>query len=383
MKNRRTFGGIRRLPSRRWQAYYTGPDLKRHTAPETFTAKIDAEAWLAAERSHTEDPESWEPPKKRLEAALARRARENARTFGPFAQDWLEHRNLADRTRHGYADLLDRYILPEFGDIPLTDIERLTVNAWHRKTATGRPHQRKHAYDLLRAIMNSALDDELISVNPVRIRGAGSVKRTGRTEPASLEELEILVAETPEQYRLMVLLAAWCALRRGELAELRRADVDTRRGVLRIRRAVVFVPGQGPIVKEPKTEAGSRDVAIPPYLLPIVREHLLKHTQPGADGLLFSSSRGNVLRDSTVGRWYYPAREAAGRPDLRFHDLRHTGAVFAAQSGATIAELMHRLGHTTPAAAMRYQHAVAERDHEIARRMSDVATQHSKEGFTP
>ena len=58
----------------------------------------------------------------------------------------------------------------------------------------------------------------------------------------------------------------------------------------------------------------------------------------------------------------------------RFHDLRHTGAVLAAlaaQSGATLAELMHRLGHTTPAAAMRYQHAAAERDREIARRYRD------------
>ena len=64
------------------------------------------------------------------------------------------------------------------------------------------------------------------------------------------------------------------------------------------------------------------------------------------------------------------AHDGAGRPDLRFHDLRHTGAVLAAQSGATLAELMHRLGHTTPAAAMRYQHAATERDREIAHRMS-------------
>jgi integrase len=290
-----------------------------------------------------------------------------------FAEDWLEHRDLADRTRYGYRDLLDRYILPSFADTPLTKIDRSAVQVWHRQTAPGKPHRRKQAYDLFRAIMNTALDDELISVNPVRIRSAGSVKRTGKTEPATLEELRTLVAASPERYQLMVLLAAWCALRRGELAELRRSDVDAERGVLKIRRSVVFVPGRGPVVKGPKTAAGSRDVAIPPNLLPIVRKHLLEHTQPGAAGLLFPSPRGQALRDSTVGRWYYPAREAAGRPDLRFHDLRHTGAVYAAQVGATIAELMHRLGHTTPAAAMRYQHAAEERDRELARRMSAMA----------
>jgi len=73
----------------------------------------------------------------------------------------------------------------------------------------------------------------------------------------------------------------------------------------------------------------------------------------------------------TRGGWgYYHARHFAGRDDLRIHDLRHTGAVLAAQTGATLAELMSRLGHSTPQAALRYQHAAAERDHEIARRLS-------------
>ena len=63
-------------------------------------------------------------------------------------------------------------------------------------------------------------------------------------------------------------------------------------------------------------------------------------------------------------------REAADRKDLRWHGLRHTGAVLAAQTGATLAELMGRLGHSTPGAAMRYQHAAAVRDTEIARRLS-------------
>ena len=68
------------------------------------------------------------------------------------------------------------------------------------------------------------------------------------------------------------------------------------------------------------------------------------------------------------------AKALAGRPDLTFHALRHTGAVLAAASGATIAELMARLGHTTPAMAMRYQHAAADRDRVIADALSRLAT---------
>jgi integrase len=74
-------------------------------------------------------------------------------------------------------------------------------------------------------------------------------------------------------------------------------------------------------------------------------------------------------------RVFYRARAAAGRPDLRFHDLRHTGAVLAAQTGATLAELIGRLGHSTPGAALRYQHAAQGRDMEIAKALSALATQ--------
>jgi integrase len=72
-------------------------------------------------------------------------------------------------------------------------------------------------------------------------------------------------------------------------------------------------------------------------------------------------------------RHFYKARDAASRPDLHFHDLRHSGAVLAALTGATLAELMSRLGHSTPAAAMRYQHAAQGRDQAIAEALSRIA----------
>jgi integrase len=190
-------------------------------------------------------------------------------------------------------------------------------------------------------------------------------------QPATLAELETIVAELPDRYQLMALLAAWCAMRFGELTELRRGDVDLRANRVKIRRGVVRVDGEF-IIGPPKSDAGVRDVAIPPHLLPMVRDHLARHTASGKDALLFpAAADGNHhMAPSTLYKVYYPARKAAGRPDLRWHDLRHTGAVLAAQTGATLAELMGRLGHSTPGAAMRYQHAAADRDAEIARRLS-------------
>jgi len=277
---------------------------------------------------------------------------------------------LAARTRAHYQSLLDAHILPTFGKVELRHITPEKVDEWYAVTAVGRPTLQAHSYALLRTILATAVDRNLIrTANPARIRGAGQTERARKVRPASLAELETITNAMPERYRLMVLLASWCALRFGELAELRRGDIDARNGVIHVRRGVVRAAGET-IVKAPKSEAGVRDVAIPPHLMPLVREHLLKHTEPGKDGLLFPARNGGHLQPSSLYRVYYRAREAAGRPDLAFHHLRHTGAVLAAQTGATLAELMSRLGHSTPAAAMRYQSASQERDSEIARRLS-------------
>jgi integrase len=103
-----------------------------------------------------------------------------------------------------------------------------------------------------------------IPVNPAHIRGAGNSTRVHKIEPATLPELIQLVAATrPERYRLMILLAAWCALRFGKQTELRRGDIDLTNGVIRVRRGVVRAAGEI-VVDTPKTAAGTQDVAIAP-----------------------------------------------------------------------------------------------------------------------
>jgi len=89
--------------------------------------------------------------------------------------------------------------------------------------------------------------------------------------------------------------------------------------------------------------------------------------------LLFPDRQDQNRRPSAFARAWHTARAAAGRDDLKFHHLPHTGAVLAAQSGATLADLMGRLGHTTPAMAMIYQHTAADRDRLIADRLSQIA----------
>ena len=359
---RETFGNVRKLPSGRFQARYTGPDGREHRAPTTFETKRDATAWLAMQQADI-TRRTWLPGVSGKDVP----------TLAEFAPAWLEDRDLKPRTRSHYADLLDRFILPTLGDLRLQTITPEHVEDWHRALGRSTPTYRAHAYTLLRTIMGAAVEQRLTAANPCHIPGASNVKRRKQIEPATPEELDVIVENLPERYRAMILLAAWCALRFGELAELRRADVDLRRGIVSVTRGVTYADGET-VVGTPKSEAGIRDVTIPPHVVPAVDEHLRNHVPRSPDALLFPAADGvSHMATSTLYRVWYPAREAAGRPDLRFHDLRHTGLVRAAQAGATLAELMGRGGHSTTTAALVYQHAARGRDAEIAAAMSRAA----------
>jgi integrase len=371
---KRAFGNIRRLPSKRYQVRFTAPDGTYVTAPRTFAARIDAEAYLA-DRRRDIDGQLWNPKAPTV-------AKPDRKTFRVYAEQWLAERQINGRpikarTRQHYRGILDRELLPAFGDRPLSAITSAEVRAWYADTLVDSATMRAHTYSLLKTILASAVadEDEVIEVNPCRIKGAGSVERVHTVRPATVAEIEALTAKMPDRLQLAVTCASWLAMRQGEILELRRGDVDLDAGVIRIRRAMVRVGGRLQ-VDTPKSTASSRDVNIPPHLLPRFREHLTTHTAPGAPALLFPSSAdpARYLQVKALYKDFHRARAEVGRPDLRWHDLRHSGAVLAAGTGATLAELMARLGHSTPSAAMRYQHAAKDRDREIAALLSKLAT---------
>ena len=366
---KRTFASINQIASGRWQVRYTDPTGIRRYAPHTFAARIDAEAWVVALRRKIER-DQWNATDDDRRAPI---------TFGVYAQAWLTDRQVAGRpikarTHAHYQGILDRELLPTFGDRMLAAITPADVRVWYADTLTDKPTMRSHAYSLLRTILGSAVNDELIDANPARIRGAGRAKRAHTIRPASVGEIEAITAKMPDRLALSVSCGSWLAMRLGEILELRRGDVDIDAGVIRIRRALVRVGGQF-IVTTPKSEAGIRDVAIPPHLLDRFRHHLVTHTAVGDTALLFPSAvdPGRYLQAKALYVDYHRARAEIGRQDLRWHDLRHSGLVLAAATGASLAELMARAGHSTAEAALRYQHAAAGRDREIAALMSRLA----------
>lgn len=363
------FGSIRELPSGNQQATYWH-NGKQHA--KTFKYVADASAWLSS-----------------VQTDLGRGLRVNTRAglvpFGEFAERWYKRRcqavikPLAQTTAAKYRHLLDAFILPEFEVHKLAQINSDQVQDWWDRIAREHRSTASDAYRLLSTIFNAAIKvDKIISHSPCEIEGAGA-SPVAQRPTATDDNIQAAINAAPDRYRVAFLLASWCALRRGEVLGLQRQDVDLADSAVTIQRAWVAVPGGKPVLKTPKSEAGARKVYMPPKVAEAMETHLERFVGPAADAWLFGTSTGTTISPRNLSRAWNKAREKAGRDDLHFHDLRHTGLTWVAQTGATQAEIQRHAGHASPAAAARYQHAEDERMKSIATRLGQMAAQPASE----
>lgn len=376
-KRRESFGAIRQLPSKRYQASYVGPDGNRYTAPLTFTAMEDARGWLARRRIEIADG-LWSPHEAQ---AASSATKTKATTFADYAEQWVSTRtnrkgeHLRPRTAAEYRRLIAGP-LARFADSRLAGISPEAVRTWYSDLLkSGTKTQAARAYELLKAILATAVQDGRIKSNPCQIKGAASASTGKKVEPPTSAELTTIIESITPRFRAAVVLAAWTGVRYGELTELRRKDLEKVGDVyvVNVSRAVTHVTGHGFVVGPTKSEAGVRNIVLPPHVTSIVDEHLKEYVSRFPESLLFPAANGSThLAESSFYKHWDPARRAAKRGDMPWHALRHYGATRAALAGATLKELQARLGHSTVAAAMRYQHT-AGRDEELARRMSELA----------
>ena len=385
---RTSFGNVTQLRSGRWQARwkrgnkaYTAkyddgrpltfpnkPNDRNPNDPGKATGARAARRWLDDHRTAIEAGE-WPP--KRPEVTEP----ETTRTFETAAHEWMARRDLSPRTEDHYRQLLRDHLFPTFGRRPVGDITRADIDDWWHLSKIGDTAKR-HAYSLMRSVFAREADLDRVPVNPCRL----DKRDLGRKTPGAKKhatkvlddraQLDALAAAMPERHRLLVELATLCALRFGEVTELRRSDIDLDGGVLHVRRAVARVGGQQPHVKTPKSDAGTRTLPIPTTLVDRLRDHLDTYAEPGLSGLLFPAKNGGWLapsafygrapvtatkrRKAKPGSGFYGARAAIGRPDLHFHDLRHTGLTWLGHSGATPQVLALYAGHSGLGMVARY-----------------------------
>ncbi len=360
-RSRSSWGSTRKLPSGRWQARYRVDRVWR-AAPTTYRTKRDAEAFLAATRADIERG-TWLPPEQ------------GRISLRDYSTKWLEQKpNLRPRSKEQYEINLRRHILPTLGNTDLGKISPSKVRGWHAALlAAGKPGAPTVAkcYRLLHAILATAVEDELIPKNPCVLRGA-STDRPAERPVATIEQVYVLADAIDPSLRTMVLFATFTGLRFGELRALKRSRVDLLHKTVQVVEQYQELSSGQLVLGPPKTDAGRRTVAIPDVLIPDLEAQLATYSAPGANGLVFCGTQHQPLHRKTFYRNWNKATTEAGLPGFHFHDLRHTGNTLAAATGASTKELMSRMGHASPRAALIYQHATKDRDAAIAAALSQL-----------
>lgn len=357
MAGKRTFGTVRKLPSGRWQARH--PDsLGRHVpAPDTFTTKGDAHRFLAAVEAD-QDRGTWIDP------------RSGRLTLSAWAAEWLDRpgkrRNSVARDRQGLAKYL-----PALGSRPLSSLNPGIVRAAvHDAAATVGAATAARDFAALRAVLNAAVEADLIARSPVRGIKLAPVAPPDRPT-LTPEQLGALAEAINPRFRALVLLAGWMGLRWSEAIALRVEDIDFLRRTLTVSHTISEVGGRLED-DDTKSRASRRTLALPRFLVDELARHLAEY-RPGSEpgDLVFVGRNGAPLRRSFAARHFSPAVERAGLdPTLTFHGLRHVATSFMVDSGEHPRVMQSRLGHATSKLTMElYAHVSDGTDRAAADRL--------------
>jgi len=299
-------------------------------------------------------------------------------------------RRCGDLTIAGYSTKVNHYIIPLLGHHRL---DRLTPehieDAWDRLADTGNPviddpqplasstiHQ---THRILARALKVAIQRKKLKVNPA---GADSMdappKVEKEIEPIPRAEIDkILKAAEGTMNEARWSVALGIGLRPGEALGLPWTLLDLDNGVLRVRQTLKRVKGKGLIYGTPKSEAGRRDIVIPPPLLERLRAHKkaqnemrLKAGSAWVDsGLVFTLEDGRPIDPSVDSRRWRALLKKAGVPHRRLYDARHSAATILLATGVGLRTAMDILGHSQSTMTLRYQHAVDELKVDAAERI--------------
>lgn len=386
-KNRVNFGSVRKLPSGRWQARITVDEgAPRIPGPITYATSKEAWTYISSVQSDQARGIYHDP-------------RKGERRLVDFAQEWIDNGgsrgHLAVRTIELYEDLLKRHIAPAIGNKAIGKITAAMVRSWYtalgkelaeraaqpladggKRLATGRVRLRQ-SYAFLKGVMSTATADGLIGKNPCQIIGAGMVRSPERPF-MSIPDFVTIMQAMPEDLRPVLALTYGAHLRLGEVPALIWSDLNLKAGTLLVERQVVQTR-LALIITPTKTE-DTRRVDLPDITLTVMSDYLKTVRRGLPSAPLFLRADGKPLTRAQLQHAFKKARNSVGLEQFHLHDVRHSGLTVSAQGGATPRELMARAGHSTMAAAMKYQHAADERGKVVASLMNDAMTAAMQQG---
>mgnify|MGYP005993983849 FL=1 len=321
---------------KRWRARYVDNRSKEHT--RAFSRKSDAQRWL-------DEVVTTQVTGTYIDPALG------SELFETVAEKWFSTKaTRKPKTVAGYRSLLDTHVLRRWSGVRLSDIHHEDVQDWvnslsapgagfrHRDRALS-PSRAIQAYQILNQVLKYAIRSRRLASNPA---ADVDLPRKSETRKRFLTHRQVhQLASQTERFETLTLVLAYCGLRFGEAAGLEVGDLDLSAARIRVRQSATAVTGRG-IVVGPTKNHTARSVPVPAFLVDMLTGHIVG-SAPG--DLVFPSRKGGYLPLGEY-RWAFDKGAAAiGIDDLIPHELRHTAASLAIQSGANVKVIQRMLGH--------------------------------------
>jgi integrase len=294
-------------------------------------------------------------------------------TVAQFLTRWLENtarEQIGENTYERYKRIVDQRLIPQLGGLRLADLTAFHIEDLYadmKRAAVGAP-SRNQAGMVLSTALKHAVRLRLIPWNPASEVPRPKLDEREMTILTDDQVRVFLAAARRSRYYALFALAVASGMRQGELLALLWQDIDFENNTVTVRRTVVRVKGRH-IVKEPKTRASRRTIAVPVFAMNALHEHRKKMVARGyADRQVFCSLKGGIMSAQNLRKQTFkPILVRASLPDMRFHDLRHTHASTLLSKGKSIKAVSRRLGHSNVATTLEvYAHVLPGDDLALA-----------------
>ncbi len=290
--------------------------------------------------------------------------------FVTFAERTLldRKRTTTLRTWKNYNSMLQKWVLPTFGNMKLRDIRTRDVDRWFQEVLPQGAPSNGQRYSVLSLVMNRAVRLEEIDRNPCIVEGV-TVSKTKRRPTWSWNDFNVLhdaAATAQERALLWVLAGSGCRI--GEALALNVEDIDVKNSEITVGHHMVGTERMNGTKAHPEQV---RFLTIPRKAMEALQAHLDSSGRV-MDEPVFVHSRGGRMHYDLARRTFASIRASRGLEDLKLHDLRHLSLTAFGKTGATLAEIMSRGGHSDMRTALRYQHASRDRDRALVAAMEEA-----------
>ncbi|MCM3572513.1 site-specific integrase [Mesobacillus subterraneus] len=294
-----------------------------------------------------------------LDVKSGKMLKENNMFLGQYLDYWLENyakTNTKPKTYAEYKKIINGHLQPSFQNILLSDLKSTHLQKYYNEKLNALSAQSvTHHHRVLSKALNDAIDWEFIDRNVAKgAKPPKPIKREMNTYTA--EQLNFLLKTAKEKTPLffpIIYAAAHTGMRKSELIGLTWTNVDFKTGKIYIRQTITEANGKyffNPIPKNERPRGVKLTSELNKLLLNLKNDYENRQKILGETfnphNLVFCNSKGNIMVPSEISRALKRAIKAAGLPDIRFHDLRHSHATILLKANVHPKIVSARLGHS-------------------------------------